>query len=65
MSRILGTLVFIHIPTGATLKTHTNKYVNKFFFEKEKRALLNRIMKARDIPADEIDILSDEVALAQ
>lgn len=64
MSKILGTVIFIHIPTGATLKTHTAKYTNRYFFEKGKRELLNRVMKARDIPADEIDILTHESQLA-
>lgn len=56
MNKILGTIIFTHIPTGNTLKTFTGRFVNKYFFEKEKRDLLIRLMKAKDIPSTEIDV---------
>ena len=61
---ILYTLIFVHKPTQKTLKVHTNRYLNKYYYEKAKRELLTQLVKSRDISPDEIDILEHDHAAA-
>lgn len=55
--KVLYTTIFVHKETGKTLKVFTGSYLNKYFYEKEKREMLTRLVKAKDIPPDEIDII--------